>query len=61
VHLAVSSATREREGRAPAPEELESERTLERQVAALEALLERFLQVDSIESRGDPPKHESPG
>jgi hypothetical protein len=46
AHLALTSATREREGRAPALQEVESERTLERQVVALEALLARFIAVD---------------
>jgi len=46
--LAVSSATREREGRAAAPEEDQTEATLERQAEALEALLARFLAVDAI-------------
>lgn len=45
--LAASSATREREARTPTPEELEFEQTLERQVAVLEVLLDKFLREDA--------------
>jgi hypothetical protein len=41
-HLAASSATRARAGRTPAAEEIALEQTLERQLAVLEALLEKF-------------------
>ena len=46
ARLAASSVSRARAGRTPRPEELEFEQTLERQLAVLEGLLERFQSVD---------------